>query len=123
MEPITDLSMLFFKKIGVVFAGGPAPGGHNVISGIFDRVKEIHPESKVFGFIDGPSGLLKSNYVEITNDLVDSYRNQGGFDMLGLILNRIWKRQKRNYRIVNAVNEKLRVTRLRWPCRYRWRRN
>jgi diphosphate-dependent phosphofructokinase len=75
----------FFNKkrnIGVVFSGGPAPGGHNVIAGIFDEAKRVNPDSKVFGFILGPDGILEGNYIEITASLVDAHRNMGGFSMI-----------------------------------------
>ncbi len=74
----------FFKKrnIGIVFSGGPAPGGHNVIAGIFDAAKKANKDSKLFGFILGPEGILENRYVEITRELVDTYRNLGGFTMI-----------------------------------------
>ncbi len=74
----------FFKKrnIGIVFSGGPAPGGHNVVAGIFDAAKRANPESKIFGFILGPEGILENRYIEITKELVDTYRNMGGFTMI-----------------------------------------
>ena len=75
----------FFNKkrnIGVVFSGGPAPGGHNVIAGIFDETKRVNPDSKIFGFILGPDGILEGNYIEITSSLVDAHRNMGGFSMI-----------------------------------------
>ncbi|MCF6245831.1 MAG: 6-phosphofructokinase [Desulfobacula sp.] len=70
------------RNIGVIFSGGPAPGGHNVISGIYDETKKYNPESKVYGFLMGPAGLLESKYVEITASLVDAHRNMGGFSMI-----------------------------------------
>ena len=70
------------RNIGVVFSGGPAPGGHNVIAGLYDEVKKYNSDSKVFGFLMGPDGLLESKYVEITRSLVDAYRNMGGFSMI-----------------------------------------
>ncbi len=74
----------FIKKrnVGVVFSGGPAPGGHNVIAGLFDEIKKYNPESRVFGFLQGPDGLLEARHIEITEDLVDHYRNMGGFTMI-----------------------------------------
>ncbi len=75
----------FFKKkrnIGIVLSGGPAPGGHNVIAGIFDAAKKANPHSKVFGFILGPHGILENRYVEITAEQVDAHRNMGGFTMI-----------------------------------------
>ncbi len=70
------------RNIGVVFSGGPAPGGHNVIAGLFDELKRHHPDSKLYGFLQGPDGLLEARYIEITEDLVGCYRNMGGFTMI-----------------------------------------
>lgn len=70
-------------KVGVVFSGGQAPGGHNVITGLHDALKKIHPDSQLFGFYNGPSGILKNQFCEITEQLLAPYRNQGGFDLLG----------------------------------------
>lgn len=70
-------------NVGVILSGGQAPGGHNVISGIFDGIKRIHPHSKLFGFLGGPGGLVKHEYVELTAEIVDEYRNTGGFDIIG----------------------------------------
>jgi len=67
---------------GVILSGGQAPGGHNVIAGIFDGLKSINKESKLFGFLGGPGGLVDNKYIEITADIVDEYRNTGGFDMI-----------------------------------------
>jgi diphosphate-dependent phosphofructokinase len=74
----------FEKKryMGVVFSGGPAPGGHNVIAGLFDALTACNPESRLYGFILGSDGLLESRYVEITKELVDAHRNMGGFSMI-----------------------------------------
>lgn len=69
--------------VGVILSGGPAAGGHNVISGLFDGLKKIHPDSRLFGFKGGPSGLIEGKYIEITADIVEQYRNTGGFDMIG----------------------------------------
>ena len=70
------------RNIGVVFSGGPAPGGHNVIAGLYDEVKKYNSQSRVFGFLMGSDGLIESKYVEITQSLVDAYRNMGGFSMI-----------------------------------------
>jgi pyrophosphate--fructose-6-phosphate 1-phosphotransferase len=70
-------------NIGVILSGGQAPGGHNVISGIFDGIKRINPESKLYGFLGGPGGLVDHVYVELTADKIDEYRNTGGFDIIG----------------------------------------
>jgi len=70
------------RHIGVVFSGGPAPGGHNVIAGLFDEMKRFNSASKMFGFIKGPEGMLENRYIEITAGLVDTHRNMGGFNMI-----------------------------------------
>lgn len=69
-------------RIGVVLSGGQAPGGHNVIMGVYDFVKRHHPDSQVFGFLGGPRGIYSNSFKEITGELMNSYRNQGGFDMI-----------------------------------------
>jgi diphosphate-dependent phosphofructokinase len=88
-----DQKPLSFKKgkkseskpliVGVVLSGGQAPGGHTVISGLFDALKKAHPESRLIGFCDGMSGVIKNKTREITDELLSSYRNQGGFNMIG----------------------------------------
>jgi len=70
-------------KVGVVFSGGPAPGGHNVISGLYDALKKLNKESQLIGFLNGPKGILEGNFIKITEDLLANYRNQGGFDLIG----------------------------------------
>ncbi len=70
------------RKIGIVFSGGPAPGGHNVIAGIYDAAKRANPQSKIYGFLVGPDGIIEGEYVELTDGLVDHYRNMGGFAMI-----------------------------------------
>ena len=70
-------------NVGVILSGGQAPGGHNVITGIFDSLKALNPENRLFGFILGPGGLVDHDYMELTADLIDKYRNTGGFDMIG----------------------------------------
>ncbi|MBQ6432880.1 MAG: diphosphate--fructose-6-phosphate 1-phosphotransferase [Bacteroidaceae bacterium] len=70
-------------NVGVILSGGQAPGGHNVISGLFDGVKSINPASKLYGFILGPGGLVDHKYMELTADIIDEYRNTGGFDIIG----------------------------------------
>ncbi|HCG51706.1 MAG TPA: diphosphate--fructose-6-phosphate 1-phosphotransferase, partial [Lentisphaeria bacterium] len=62
---------------------GQAPGGHNVIAGLFDGLKSLNPESRLYGFKGGPSGLTDNKYIEITADFLAAYRNTGGFDMIG----------------------------------------
>lgn len=70
-------------NVGVILSGGQAPGGHNVISGLFDAVKKLNPENQLYGFLMGPGGLVEHHYVEITEEFLDPYRNTGGFDMIG----------------------------------------
>ncbi len=70
-------------NVGVILSGGQAPGGHNVISGLFDGVKSLNAGSRLFGFILGPGGLVDHNYMELTADIIDEYRNTGGFDIIG----------------------------------------
>lgn len=70
-------------NVGIILSGGQAPGGHNVISGLFDQVKKLNPNNKLYGFLMGPDGLVDHNYVEITEELLKDYRNTGGFDLIG----------------------------------------
>ncbi len=70
-------------NVGVILSGGQAPGGHNVISGLFDGIKKLNKDSKLYGFLMGPGGLVDHNYIELTADIIDEYRNTGGFDIIG----------------------------------------
>jgi pyrophosphate--fructose-6-phosphate 1-phosphotransferase len=70
------------RNIGIVFSGGPAPGGHNVIAGLYDAAKKANPETKIYGFLLGPDGIVENEAIEITGSLVDAYRNLGGFTMI-----------------------------------------
>jgi pyrophosphate--fructose-6-phosphate 1-phosphotransferase len=70
-------------NVGVILSGGQAPGGHNVIAGLFDGLKKGNLASKLYGFLGGPSGLINSKHIEIDAGLVEEYRNTGGFDMIG----------------------------------------
>ena len=70
------------RNIGIVFSGGPAPGGHNVIAGLFDAATNANPETRLFGFLLGPDGIIENEAIEITGRLVDEYRNLGGFTMI-----------------------------------------
>lgn len=65
-----------------MLSGGQAAGGHNVISGIYDMAKKLHPDSKVYGFLAGPHGVYSADYMEIKSDYMDLFRNMGGFDMI-----------------------------------------
>ncbi len=70
-------------NVGVILSGGQAPGGHNVISGLFDEIKKLNPQNRLYGFLMGPGGLVDHKYIEITEELLADYRNTGGFDMIG----------------------------------------
>ena len=70
------------RNIGIVFSGGPAPGGHNVIAGLYDAAKQANPESKVFGFLMGPDGIIENECIELSDEPVNRYRNLGGFTMI-----------------------------------------
>jgi pyrophosphate--fructose-6-phosphate 1-phosphotransferase len=70
-------------NIGVILSGGQAPGGHNVISGLYDAIKKGNSESNLIGFLGGPSGILENQTLTFTDSIIDSYRNTGGFDIIG----------------------------------------
>jgi len=70
------------RNIGLVFSGGPAPGGHNVIAGLYDAAKKANRNSKIYGFLLGPDGIIENKAIELTDDIVDAYRNLGGFGMI-----------------------------------------
>jgi len=70
-------------RIGLVLSGGQAPGGHNVIAGVYDYIKRCSPESVMIGFTDGPHGIYSNKYVVVNDAMMDTFRNCGGFDMLG----------------------------------------
>ena len=71
------------RKVGVILSGGQAPGGHNVIAGLYDGLKTLSPDSVLYGFLGGPSGLVDNRYVAFDDALIDAYRNTGGFDIIG----------------------------------------
>jgi len=70
-------------NVGVILSGGQAPGGHNVIAGLFDSLKKLNPFNKLYGFLGGPIGLVDHQYLELTSAIIDEYRNTGGFDIIG----------------------------------------
>ncbi|NCN06090.1 MAG: diphosphate--fructose-6-phosphate 1-phosphotransferase [Spirochaetales bacterium] len=76
-EPSKDL------RVGVILSGGQAPGGHNVITGLYDGLKKINPKSTLYGFLGGPSGLIDNQAVEFDDSFIDRFRNTGGFDIIG----------------------------------------
>ncbi len=71
------------KNVGVILSGGQAPGGHNVVAGLYDALKQANPENKLYGFLGGPSGIIDGKYIEFTDEFIDKYRNTGGFDIIG----------------------------------------
>ncbi len=77
------------RNVGVLLSGGQAPGGHNVVAGLFDAISESNPESKLIGFHLGPSGLVNGDYEILTKEIVDSVRNTGGFDIIGGVRTKI----------------------------------
>jgi len=84
-DALDEASKAQFQKkrnIGIVFSGGPAPGGHNVIAGLFDAAKKVNPENRVYGFLMGPDGIVENEAIEIDKPLVDAHRNIGGFTMI-----------------------------------------
>jgi pyrophosphate--fructose-6-phosphate 1-phosphotransferase len=70
------------RRIGIVFSGGPAPGGHNVIAGIFHAAKKANPDSRLWGFLMGPDGVIENRAVELTEERIRQYLNLGGFGMI-----------------------------------------
>ena len=82
IEPGTKKENAAFG-VGVILSGGQAPGGHNVISGLYDGLKALNPDNKLYGFLGGPIGLVDHDYMELTKEIVDEYRNTGGFDIIG----------------------------------------
>lgn len=75
-------SIVHALRVGCVLSGGQAPGGHNVIVGIYDYIKRIHKNSQLFGFLNGPKGIFTGNYIEISESQIDYFKNRGGFDMI-----------------------------------------
>ena len=71
------------RNVGVILSGGQAPGGHNVIAGLYDALKQANPSNKLYGFLGGPSGIIEGKYVEFNDEFINDYRNTGGFDIIG----------------------------------------
>ena len=95
-------------NVGVILSGGQAPGGHNVISGLFDGIKKLNKDSKLYGFILGPGGLVDHNYKELTADIIDEYRNTGGFDIIGSGRTKLEKEEQfeKGYEIIKELGIK-----------------
>ena len=79
----TNTSVAKKQVVGVILSGGQAPGGHNVICGLYDALKATNPENVLYGFKNGPIGLINDDYIEFSDDYIDQYRNTGGFDIIG----------------------------------------
>ena len=71
------------QVVGVILSGGQAPGGHNVVSGLYDALKATNPENVLLGFKNGPAGLIEDKFIEMTDEYIDQFRNTGGFDIIG----------------------------------------
>ena len=71
------------RNVGVILSGGQAPGGHNVIAGLYDALKQANPKNNLYGFLGGPSGIIDGKYVEFNDEFINDYRNTGGFDIIG----------------------------------------
>ena len=71
------------RNVGVILSGGQAPGGHNVIAGLYDALKQANPNNNLYGFLGGPAGIIDGKYVEFNDDFINDYRNTGGFDIIG----------------------------------------
>lgn len=71
------------RNVGVILSGGQAPGGHNVIAGLYDALKSANSENKLYGFLGGPSGIIEGKYIEFNDEFINAYRNTGGFDIIG----------------------------------------
>ena len=82
-ETSSDSSSSEIRNVGVILSGGQAPGGHNVIAGLYDALKQANSANKLYGFLGGPSGIIEGKYVEFTDSFIDEYRNTGGFDIIG----------------------------------------
>lgn len=79
----SDLHVCEKKNVGVILSGGQAPGGHNVIAGLYDALKQANPENKLYGFLGGPAGIIDGKYIEFSSEYINEYRNTGGFDIIG----------------------------------------
>lgn len=95
-------------NVGVILSGGQAPGGHNVIAGIYDGVKNGNKDSKVFGFLRGPAGIMKGELIEITPEFMNEYRNTGGFDMIGSGRDKL--ESEEHFKMAQATCEKHGIT-------------
>ena len=82
-QTTTDTTPCDLRNVGVILSGGQAPGGHNVIAGLYDALKQANPSNNLYGFLGGPSGIIEGKYVEFNDEFINDYRNTGGFDIIG----------------------------------------
>ncbi len=82
-ESTNEEKVFAVKNVGVILSGGQAPGGHNVIAGLYDALKQANPNNKLYGFLGGPAGIIDGKYIEFSDEFIDEYRNTGGFDIIG----------------------------------------
>lgn len=82
-ETSTSSTASEVRNVGVILSGGQAPGGHNVIAGLYDALKQANPSNKLYGFLGGPSGIIEGKYIEFNDEFINDYRNTGGFDIIG----------------------------------------
>ena len=82
-QTTTDSTSSSLRNVGVILSGGQAPGGHNVIAGLYDALKQANPSNNLYGFLGGPSGIIEGKYVEFNDEFINDYRNTGGFDIIG----------------------------------------
>ena len=82
-QTTTDTIQSDLRNVGVILSGGQAPGGHNVIAGLYDALKQANSSNKLYGFLGGPSGIIEGKYVEFNDKFINDYRNTGGFDIIG----------------------------------------
>jgi len=82
-QTTTDTITCGHRNVGVILSGGQAPGGHNVIAGLYDALKQANPSNNLYGFLGGPSGIIEGKYVEFNDEFINDYRNTGGFDIIG----------------------------------------
>ena len=82
-QTTTESTQSGLRNVGVILSGGQAPGGHNVIAGLYDALKQANPSNSLYGFLGGPSGIIEGKYVEFNDEFINDYRNTGGFDIRG----------------------------------------
>ncbi len=94
-------------RVGVILSGGQAPGGHNVITGLYDGLKKGNPASVLLGFLGGPIGIMTSKYIQFDDTTIDAYRNTGGFDIIGSGRDKIEKPEQFEASLKTAQDLKL----------------